>query len=249
MSGRTASTRSSRISSRHWGPSVRRVVHPLRQQRGGGLRWHGDRQGVPRRRSSARWWAIATSPFTGGCNPRILPSARPCCRFSIAEDELRKLPLKDMVGDYAAWDYFQSIDRPENRAFIQKFKATVRPRSRHQRRDRGGVQQRPPMGASRRRGRDRPSRRRDQGAPAAELERTGGDRVGGRGDSAHLAAGLHWADPRRRPVRPGLELGEAGTSDSLSSVSRLAVGMGIVSERSVPRLGRWANPGKGGSDA
>ena len=28
-----------------------------------------------------------------------------------------------MVGDYAAWDYFQSIDRPENREFVRKFKA------------------------------------------------------------------------------------------------------------------------------
>jgi urea transport system substrate-binding protein len=28
-----------------------------------------------------------------------------------------------MVGDYAAWDYFQSIDRPENRAFVSRFKA------------------------------------------------------------------------------------------------------------------------------
>ena len=27
-----------------------------------------------------------------------------------------------MVGDYAAWDYFQSIDRPENRTFIEDFK-------------------------------------------------------------------------------------------------------------------------------
>ena len=42
--------------------------------------------------------------------------------FSIAEDELRKLPLRDMVGDYAAWDYFQSIDRPENREFVRRFK-------------------------------------------------------------------------------------------------------------------------------
>ncbi len=55
---------------------------------------------------------------------RILPERTPVMCFSIAEDELRKLPLKAMVGDYAAWDYFQSIDRPENRAFVQRFKAT-----------------------------------------------------------------------------------------------------------------------------
>ena len=53
----------------------------------------------------------------------ILPEHTPVLSFSIAEDELRKLPLKAMVGDYAAWDYFQSIDRPENRAFVQRFKA------------------------------------------------------------------------------------------------------------------------------
>ena len=47
----------------------------------------------------------------------------PVLSFSIAEDELRKLPLPAMVGDYAAWDYFQSIDRPENHAFVQRFQA------------------------------------------------------------------------------------------------------------------------------
>ena len=53
----------------------------------------------------------------------ILPDRIPVLSFSIAEDELRKLPLRAMVGDYAAWDYFQSIDRPENREFIRRFQA------------------------------------------------------------------------------------------------------------------------------
>jgi urea transport system substrate-binding protein len=52
----------------------------------------------------------------------ILPERTPVLSFSIAEDELRKLPLRDMVGDYAAWDYFQSVDRPENREFVRRFK-------------------------------------------------------------------------------------------------------------------------------
>ncbi len=51
----------------------------------------------------------------------ILPERIPVVSFSIAEDELRKLPLRAMVGDYAAWDYFQSIDRPENREFVSRF--------------------------------------------------------------------------------------------------------------------------------
>ena len=53
----------------------------------------------------------------------IPPEHTPVLSFSIAEDELRTLPLTDMVGDYAAWDYFQSIPRPENQTFIQNFKA------------------------------------------------------------------------------------------------------------------------------
>ena len=53
----------------------------------------------------------------------IGPQRTPVLSFSIAEDELRKLPLRDMVGDYAAWDYFQSLDNPENREFVRKFKA------------------------------------------------------------------------------------------------------------------------------
>jgi urea transport system substrate-binding protein len=53
----------------------------------------------------------------------ILPERVPVLSFSVAEDELRQLPLKAMVGDYAAWNYFQTVDRPENRDFIRRFQA------------------------------------------------------------------------------------------------------------------------------
>jgi urea transport system substrate-binding protein len=53
----------------------------------------------------------------------VLPQRIPVLSFSVAEDELRKLPVRVMVGDYAAWDYFQSVDRPENREFVRKFQA------------------------------------------------------------------------------------------------------------------------------
>jgi urea transport system substrate-binding protein len=66
----------------------------------------------------------SNEPFYRGLRAaNILPQRTPVVSFSIAEDELRKLPLPDMVGDYAAWDYFQSIDRVENHAFVQRFKA------------------------------------------------------------------------------------------------------------------------------
>jgi urea transport system substrate-binding protein len=57
----------------------------------------------------------------------IVPERTPVVALAIAEDELRKLPLRFMVGDYAAWDYFQSIDRPENRAFVRRFQTKYGP--------------------------------------------------------------------------------------------------------------------------
>ncbi len=44
----------------------------------------------------------------------------PTLSFSIGENELREAGVRDMVGDYASWNYFQSIDSPANRAFVEK---------------------------------------------------------------------------------------------------------------------------------
>ena len=47
----------------------------------------------------------------------------PTVSFSISEEELSNLSAKDIVGDYAAWNYFQSVDRPQNREFVNRFHA------------------------------------------------------------------------------------------------------------------------------
>jgi urea transport system substrate-binding protein len=47
----------------------------------------------------------------------------PVVSVSIGEDELRKMPANEMAGNYCAWNYFQSISRPENEAFVKNFKA------------------------------------------------------------------------------------------------------------------------------
>jgi len=51
----------------------------------------------------------------------ITPEKTPTMSFSIAEDELRGMELQTMVGDYACWNYFQSVDREENRRFVRRF--------------------------------------------------------------------------------------------------------------------------------
>jgi urea transport system substrate-binding protein len=52
----------------------------------------------------------------------ITPAKIPSVYFSIGEIELLSLSTKETLGDYAAWNYFQSLDRPQNRAFIDKFR-------------------------------------------------------------------------------------------------------------------------------
>lgn len=51
----------------------------------------------------------------------------PTLSFTVGERELRSMTLKDMTGDYAAWNYFQSQNNPENREFLKRYKARFGP--------------------------------------------------------------------------------------------------------------------------
>jgi urea transport system substrate-binding protein len=50
----------------------------------------------------------------------------PVVAFSVGEEELRGIDTKPLVGHLAAWNYFMSLDTPENQAFIKKWKAYVK---------------------------------------------------------------------------------------------------------------------------
>lgn len=52
----------------------------------------------------------------------ITPDTIPTISFSIAEDEIRHLGAERMQGDYASWNYFQSLDNKENIEFVDSFK-------------------------------------------------------------------------------------------------------------------------------
>jgi urea transport system substrate-binding protein len=47
----------------------------------------------------------------------------PVMSFSVAEEELVGIGTDNMAGHYAAWNYFMSMETPENAAWIQRFKA------------------------------------------------------------------------------------------------------------------------------
>ncbi len=52
----------------------------------------------------------------------VTPDRIPSISFSIAEDELRFMDPKSMAGDYAAWNYFQSVEGQANVQFVSRFK-------------------------------------------------------------------------------------------------------------------------------
>jgi urea transport system substrate-binding protein len=53
----------------------------------------------------------------------ITPKKIPTVSFSVGEDELSQITGISLAGDYLAWNYFASIDRPENTAFVRRFQA------------------------------------------------------------------------------------------------------------------------------
>lgn len=50
----------------------------------------------------------------------------PVVAFSVGEEELSGIDTKPLVGHLAAWNYFQSIESPENAAFIKQWHAYIK---------------------------------------------------------------------------------------------------------------------------
>ncbi len=50
----------------------------------------------------------------------------PVVAFSVGEEELAGIDTGPLVGHLAAWNYFQSVDTPENKAFIETWKAFIK---------------------------------------------------------------------------------------------------------------------------
>ncbi|MCL8382023.1 urea ABC transporter substrate-binding protein [Xanthobacter aminoxidans] len=56
-------------------------------------------------------------------NQGIKATDIPVVAFSVGEEELAGIDTKPLLGHLAAWNYFMSIDTPENKAFIEKWHA------------------------------------------------------------------------------------------------------------------------------
>jgi urea transport system substrate-binding protein len=57
----------------------------------------------------------------------ITAERTPTVSFSFAEPAIATIGATDVVGDYAAWTYFQSIDSPENRQFVERMRRRLGP--------------------------------------------------------------------------------------------------------------------------
>jgi urea transport system substrate-binding protein len=51
------------------------------------------------------------------------PDKYPVMSVSVAEEEVRQIGPEFLTGHYAAWNYFQSVDTPENTTWVEAFKA------------------------------------------------------------------------------------------------------------------------------
>jgi urea transport system substrate-binding protein len=56
-------------------------------------------------------------------NQGVKATEIPVVAFSVGEEELAGIDTKPLVGHLAAWNYFQSVETPDNKAFIAKWKA------------------------------------------------------------------------------------------------------------------------------
>ncbi len=58
-------------------------------------------------------------------NQGLKASDIPVVAFSVGEEELAGLDTAPLVGHLAAWNYFMSVETPENEAFIKKWKGFI----------------------------------------------------------------------------------------------------------------------------
>jgi len=53
----------------------------------------------------------------------ITPNDLTTCSVSVAEEEIRGIGADNMAGHLVSWNYYQTTDTPENKAFVEKYKA------------------------------------------------------------------------------------------------------------------------------
>lgn len=53
----------------------------------------------------------------------LTPDLYPVMSVSIAEEEVQQIGREFLIGHYASWNYFQTVETPENQTWVEAFKA------------------------------------------------------------------------------------------------------------------------------
>ena len=94
-------------------------------------------------------------------NQKISAEDIPVVAFSVGEEELSGLDTKPLLGHLAAWNYFESINTPANKAFIDPVAHLHQePEADHQRSDGSALHRLQSVGEGGGEGQDRPTWRR-----------------------------------------------------------------------------------------
>ena len=151
-------------------------------------------------------------------NQKISAEDIPVVAFSVGEEELSGLDTKPLVGHLAAWNYFESINTPANKAFIDAVaRVHQEPQAHHQRSDGGALHRLQSVGEGRAEGRNAPTWRRYIAAlPGLETPNLTGGIGQGAAEPPHHQAGLHRRGEGRRPVQRGLEIHRRVPGDAWS---------------------------------
>ena len=137
----------------------------------------------------------------------------PVVAFSVGEEELRGIDTKPLVGHLAAWNYFMSIDNPDEqgvRRQVEGLREEAQPPRRRQagdqRPDGGDLHRHQDVGPGGRAGPQHQRGRRPPGGRAPGGARALGLRhQDGRQEPPPAQAGLHRRGPGGRSVQGGVE--------------------------------------------
>ena len=143
-------------------------------------------------------------------NQKISAEDIPVVAFSVGEEELSGLDTKPLVGHLAAWNYFESISTPANKAFIDQWHAFIKnPKRTTNDPMEAHLHRLQSVGEGSGEGQDH---RRGEGARGASRPRNAEPHRRHRQDAAeppHHQAGLHRRGEGGRPVQRGLEIRRA----------------------------------------
>ena len=139
-------------------------------------------------------------------NQGIKATDIPVVAFSVGEEELAGLDTKPLVGHLAAWNYFESIKTPANAAFIKEWHAFIK----NPKRTTNDPMEAHYIGFNMWVKAVEKAKSTDPDKVIAALPGIAGaepDRrhVDDAAEPPHHQAGLHRRNPRRRPVRRGVE--------------------------------------------